>query len=199
MDTLRQLVQRNRSYRRFDPSRPITPDLLTAWLDNTRLTPSARNLQSLRYAISCTPDTNTRIFAALKWAGYLPDWNPAPAEQPSAYIIFCNDRRLTTVTPQIDLGIQAQTLLLSAVEAGYGGCILLAFDKPLITRILDLPSHLDPVLVVALGTPAERCVIDTLPAPATPDTPPTSDIRYYRDASDTHHVPKRPLAELIIK
>lgn len=185
----KQLVLRNRSYRRFLSEKNISREQLSEWLDSARQTPSARNLQSLKYALSYDADTNAKIFGELKWAGYLPDWNPALSEQPAAYVVFCNDKNLSAVTPQIDLGIQAQTLLLAAVEAGYGGCILLAFNKVNVASILSLPSHLDPVLVVALGVPAEQCVID----PVIDD-----NIRYYRDSSDIHHVPKRPLSSLII-
>ena len=187
---LKDLVMHNRSYRRFDSNVIIDRELIIEWLDSARCTASARNLQSLRYAVAADKATNEKIFGELKWAGYLPDWTPSATEQPAAYVVFCNDKNLAAATPQIDLGIQAQTLLLSAVESGFGGCILLAFNKVNVAEILQLPSHLDPVLVVALGCPAEHCEI----APVKED----GDIRYYRDAESNHYVPKRSLKELIV-
>lgn len=189
--TLKELVIKNRSYRRFDTGRQITRSQLAGWLDLARQTASARNMQSLKYTLSCDAETNGKIFAQLKWAGYLPDWNPSETEQPTAYVVFCNDKRLAAATPQIDLGIQAQTLLLAATEAGFGGCILLAFNKEKVTEIFGLDDGLTPVLVVALGYPAEQCVVETVSE--------NSDIRYYRDDKDIHHVPKRTLDELIVK
>lgn len=188
--TLEELVMRNRSYRRFDTNGRIANGQLLGWLDVIRRTASGRNMQSLKYALSYDEETNGKIFAQLKWAGYLPDWNPSESEQPAAYVVFCNDSRLSAATPQIDLGIQAQTLLLAAAESGYGGCMLLAFNKERISEILSLPANLTPCMVVALGLPAERCVIEPLPD--------TGDIRYYRDADGVHHVPKRSLADLVV-
>lgn len=186
---LKDLVMKNRSYRRFDTGSRIDKTAIHSWLDLARQTASARNLQSLKYAVATDAAVSRQIFRELKWAGYLPDWDPSADEQPAAYVVFCNDKDIAPATPQIDLGIQAQTLLLAATEAGYGGCIILAFNKPNVARILELPAHLDPVLVVALGLPAEQCRIVPLA---------DNDIRYYRLPDQTHCVPKRPLTDLII-
>jgi len=44
--------------------------------------------------------------------------------------------------------------------------------------------------VIALGKPAETCLIEPLGQ--------DGDIRYYRDAEGIHHVPKRSLDDLIV-
>lgn len=66
---------------------------------------------------------------------------------------------------------------------------MLAFNKANVAQILSLPECLDPVLVVALGRPAERCVITDVV---------DGDIRYYRDEAGVHFVPKRSMDELVI-
>ena len=53
-----------------------------------------------------------------------------------------------------------------------------------------MPSHLTPVLVVALGEPDETVVLEDLPA--------DGRTAYYRDENGVHHVPKRTLDALII-
>ena len=58
-----------------------------------------------------------------------------------------------------------------------------------LSRALALPEHLAIVLVIALGRPVETVVLE--------DRPRGGSIRYYRDAEQTHHVPKRTVAELI--
>ncbi|RLC39426.1 MAG: nitroreductase, partial [Candidatus Coatesbacteria bacterium] len=50
--------------------------------------------------------------------------------------------------------------------------------------------HLEILLVLALGKPAERVVIE----PVGED----GDTKYYRDEEGVHHVPKRSLDEIII-
>jgi len=45
-------------------------------------------------------------------------------------------------------------------------------------------------LVIALGKPVETVVLEDLPT--------DGSIRYYRDAQQVHHVPKRSLQDLIV-
>jgi hypothetical protein len=52
-------------------------------------------------------------------------------------------------------------------------------------------THFKIQLVIALGKPSEKVVIE--------DLEPGGDIKYWRDENDIHHVPKRTLEELIIK
>jgi hypothetical protein len=44
--------------------------------------------------------------------------------------------------------------------------------------------------VIALGKPAETCVIE----PVGKD----GDVKYYRDADGVHHVPKRSMEDLLV-
>ncbi len=190
MTVLRDLVLRNRSYRRFDATHRIDRDTLVSLVDLARHTASAANRQPLRYLLSSDPATNDRIFPHLGWAAYLEDWpGPAPHERPTAYIVLCID---TTVTREwwCDDGIAAQTILLGAAERGLGGCMIGAIRKGPLREALDIPEHLLIRLVLALGKPAEAVVIE--------DLPPGGDVRYWRDEQGVHHVPKRPLDELIL-
>jgi nitroreductase len=85
---IKELVLKNRSYRRFYEDHPIEIDTLRALVDLARLSPSAANLQPLKYLLSNDPHKNSLIFPHLAWAGYLKDWpGPMEGERPSAYII----------------------------------------------------------------------------------------------------------------
>ncbi|MDF1572543.1 MAG: nitroreductase family protein [Bacteroidales bacterium] len=189
MSTLRSLLLQNRSYRRFDASRNITTEALHEMIDAARLSASARNAQPLKYFLANTHETNEKIFPTLAWAGYLSDWpGPEPGERPSAYIVQLHD---TTIPGNYfcDDGIAAQSILLTAVEKGLGGCIIASVKKEQLSQALDLPKHLEIIQVIALGKPAEKVVLEEMKA---------GDIKYWRDENDVHHVPKRPLEELII-
>jgi nitroreductase len=191
MTTLRDLVLRNRSYRRFDASYPIQHETLVELVGLARCTPSATNRQPLKYILSADQKTNDRIFPCLAWAAYLKDWKgPAPGERPTAYIVILIDDTLTKDW-WCDDGIAAQTILLGAVEKGLGGCIIGSINKERLQQELAIPEHLNIRLVVALGKPAERVVLE--------DLEPGGDFRYWRDAEGVHHVPKRTLAELIVR
>ena len=49
--TVRQLVQANRSYRRFNESVTLNEEMLTQWVDTARICMSAVNLQPLKYRL----------------------------------------------------------------------------------------------------------------------------------------------------
>ena len=187
---LKTLIQQNRSYRRFHQDVPITLEHLRAWVELARLSASAANRQPLKFVLSSTPERNARIFPCLRWAGYLPEWGgPVEGERPAAYIIILGDTHISA-NAGVDPGIAAQSILLGAVEASFGGCMLGAIDRETLRAELALPEHLEILLVLALGKPKETVVIDPVGE--------NGDIRYWRDAQGIHHVPKRALEELII-
>jgi nitroreductase len=90
-----------------------------------------------------------------------------------------------------DHGIAAQSILLGAADRGLGGCMIGSIDRDALRKKLDIDDHLQILLVIALGRPAERVVLE--------DMTPQTGIEYYRDQQGIHHVPKRPLDQIIIK
>ncbi len=188
--SLKEIVTRNRSYRRFHQERRVSGEMLTSLVELARLTASGRNLQVLKYAVVNDPMGCAALYPALAWAGYLKEWDgPAEGERPSAYIVLCCD---TAIGPENkwDEGIAAQTILLGAVEAGLGGCMIGSIRREEIVRTLGLPENLTPVLVVALGVPKEGVVIVPVR---------DGDVKYYRDEAGVHYVPKRSLDDILIK
>ena len=80
---LKDLILKNRSYRRFYQSEKISEAQLTEWVDLARCSPSARNAQSMKYILSTSPSLNADIFDQLAWAGHLLSWKgPAERERP---------------------------------------------------------------------------------------------------------------------
>lgn len=187
---LKNLVLKNRSYRRFDNSVAIPMATLEELAALARICPSAANKQPLRFILSTSKADNDAIFDCLKWAAYLKDWDgPAPAERPSAYIIMLNTAKDWDFA-KFDLGIAAQTMLLGAVEKALGGCILGAIDREKLRAHFSLDQELEIGLVLALGKPAEDVRIVDLPA--------DGSIRYYRDEAGVHYVPKRSQTDLVL-
>lgn len=187
---LKRLITKNRSYRRFHQDHKIERQTLAELIDLARLCPSGANLQPLKYILSCGAEKNTLIFEQLVWAGYLKDWaGPADGERPSAYIIILGDTEITK-TFGCDHGITAQSILLGAVEKGLGGCMVGSIHRKELAKTLDISPRYEILLVLALGKPKEQVTIES--------TEITGDIKYYRDDKQIHHVPKRPLDEIII-
>jgi len=187
---IKDLILKNRSYRRFYQEVAIEPETLRELIDLARLSASSANKQPLKYILSCDPQTNALIFPLLSWAGYLKDWpGPSEGERPSAYIIVLGDTEISQ-SFGCDHGIAAQSILLGAIEKGLGGCMIASVQKNELRKALSIPPRYEILLVLALGKPKETVVIEKVG--------PTGDIRYWRDSEGVHHVPKRSLDELII-
>ena len=185
---LYDLINKTRSFRRFKENEPIGLETLHHLVELARLAGSARNVQPLKYILINGPAVNARVFPHLGWAGYLKDWSgPEKGERPAAYIVCLLDTRLSREA-ECDLGIATQNILLGASEKGLGGCRI-ASISPGLKNVLDLDEHLQILLVIALGKPAETVLLD--------ERVPGGDITYWRDAAGVHHVPKRPRQEII--
>ncbi|MFH0760482.1 MAG: nitroreductase family protein [Bacteroidota bacterium] len=186
---LADLVRKNRSYRRFDSSVSVPAEMLMGLVELARLCPSSRNQQALKFILVNDTDRCALIFRTLAWAGYLKDWpGPDENERPTGYVVILGDTRLASKF-DIDLGIVAQTMILGAVEHGFGGCMFSSIKREELRNLFSIPDFFEILLVLAVGKPVETVVIDEMT---------DGDIRYWRDENQVHHVPKRILANLIV-
>lgn len=188
---IKDLIKKNRSYRRFHQDRRVDVATLRELVDLARLSGSAANLQPLRYILACDPQINAQIFACLGWAAYLKNWpGPEEGEQPPAYIIILSDTAKANDYIGYDCGIASQSILLGAVEKGLAGCMLGSINREKLRNILDIETQFKILLVIALGEPQEEIVIETVGQ--------DNNIRYWRDDKGMHHVPKRKLSDIIV-
>lgn len=184
----KDLLVHDRSVRRFDETRVIDEDTLSHLVELTRFCASGRNLQPLRYRPVTSPAERDALFPLLAWAGYLPDWDgPEPGERPSAYLVQCLDTRLTT-NPLCDNGLQLQAITLGATALGIGCCIIKSFNMEKTRELLNLPPWARIEYILALGFPREAVTIEEF----------DGDVRYYRTPDGVHHVPKRPLSDIVL-
>jgi nitroreductase len=189
--TIKDLITKNRSYRRFYQDTDVSLETLRELVDLARLSASGANKQPLKYFLSADPQKNATIFPTLAWAGYLKDWQGAQeGEKPSAYIIILGDKTISQ-SFGCDHGIAAQSILLGATERGLGGCIIGSIRRNELSQLLNIPDQFEILLVIALGKPKEKVVIETMGS--------EGDYKYWRDEQDIHHVPKRPLDEIILE
>ncbi len=187
---IRDLIIRNRTCRRFHQEVPIELETLRELVDLARLSASAANRQPLKYILSGDPEKNARIFPHLGWAGALRDWpGPAEGERPSAYIIILLDTEIKMVAG-CDHGIAAQSIMLGASERGLGGCIHGSAKKAELSKALGIPPRYEILLVLSLGKPKEKAVLETIGT--------DGNFTYWRDSDNVHHVPKRRLDDIII-
>lgn len=184
------LIRKNRSCRRFYQDFTVELNTLRELVDLARLSPSASNLQPLKYILSCDSQKNSLIFPHLAWAGYLKDWpGPIEGERPSAYIIILGDTEIAQ-SFGCDHGIAAQSILMGAAERGLGGCIIGSIQRQGIRMSLNIPIRYEILLVLAIGKPKEIIKLETVGS--------SGEIKYWRDQEGIHHVPKRSLDDVVI-
>jgi nitroreductase len=187
---LKEIIKKNRSYRRFDQSHRIDTGILEGLIDLARLSASGANRQPLKYLIYTGEDDCARIFPTLLWAAYLKEWDgPEEGERPSGYIVILGDKSIAEGFG-VDHGIAAQSIMLGAAELGLGGCMIASIRKEQLRDELSIPGHYDILLVLAIGKPTENVIIEGVK---------DGDIKYWRDSNQNHHVPKRDLKDLILK
>lgn len=191
-DELRRLMISNRTVRRFDGSRPVSPADLEKLVELVRYTPSGRNAQPLKYRIVTDAEERERVYPLLKWAGYFTEWDgPEPAERPAAYLVQCLDTDYGRDC-LCDDGLQLEAITLGMHTLGLAGCIIKAFNHVAIAEELKLDSRLVPRYMLAIGYPVEEVRIEDMTGAK------DADFKYYRTPDGVHHVPKRPLSELIV-
>ncbi len=190
---IKATVQANRSFRTFDKGRAVSKLELLELIDLARLTPSAVNAQPLKYKLVWEQDICDKLTEVTAWAAALRQLKlPPEGSEPTAYIVVCLDETSRIIPPahMIDVGIVAQTILLGATEKGLGGCMLRSFKADAVKEVLSLPTTAQPLMLIAIGKPAEHVKIVELGM--------DGSTSYYRDDNGVHCVPKRSIFELII-
>ncbi len=180
---IKDLIARNRSYRRFDQE-AIRIETLRELVDLARQSASGANLQPLKYILSCGSRMNAVIAPSIGLGG-----NPPAGERPTAYVIILGDKSIRE-NFGCDHGIAAQSILLGAAERGLGGCIVGNVKRDDLRQSLSIPAGLEILLVLAIGKPKETSVIEAKGA--------DGSVKTYVDSSGVRHVPKRSLSELIV-
>lgn len=199
LDTFDALVRRARTCRRFDESMRVPREFLLELAELAHLAPCGANAQRLRFHVVSGAEDCARVFDELAWAGALKDWSgPDEGERPTGYIAILAERAVpgkpAAPITEVDTGIAAQTMMLAARSATpeVAACMFKAFTPHAIAAMgLDSDKY-ELKLIMAFGVPAETQVIDAI------DSNPDGSINYWRDEAQMHHVPKRPLADVLL-
>ncbi len=176
-----------RTIRKFKQD-PIPDEVLAACANNARLSSSASNSQPIRYVVVKDPAMVAKMQPLVKWAGKLPPelGVPGPDQRPTAFIALPKAGGVPAFS-DIDLGIAAHAIVLTAWEAGVGSCMMGAIDREAIKSLLQIPADWELKLVIALGYPGVESTVEEAH---------DGNIAYYLDENRNYHVPKLPLDEV---
>lgn len=150
------LVLKKRSSIRKYEQKEIEKEKLEKILSAALLAPSAGNLQSYKIYVVKSPALKKEISEACYGQDFI---NEAPV-----VLIFCADRerayskyeeRGYDLYATQDATIAAAYAQLAAAAENLGSVWIGAFDPLEVSRLLSLPSHFVPVVILPIGYPAE--------------------------------------------
>ena len=181
-----KLRRTTRKFRQDDISKENIYDII----DAARVAPTGANLQSLKYMIVSDRELREKMFPYIKYAGYLPDWNPTFDRCPPVFIVVLNDTGIKpTDKCEVDCGSAIMSMCLAATEKGIGSCWLGAISRPELKEILKIEDKYDITYLLGIGYPDQDAI----------EVPMTDSIKYYFDENGTVCVPKRSMEEIVIK
>jgi nitroreductase len=121
-------------------------------LEAGRISPSAVNYQP-RYFIVVRGENVENLRAC-----YTREWfKTAPV-----YIVVCSDKTKSwkrgdgKSSSDIDAAIAADHITLAATGIGLATCWVCNFNKPELCKVLSLPEHVEPVVVLPIGYPDDQ-------------------------------------------
>ncbi len=182
-------LKRRRTVRKFKQE-ALDRKCIVKMIDMARLSPSAGNMQSLKYCIVDLKEERNAIFKHTKYAGYIPNWNPEFSESPVAYIVVLNDKTIRTTDSliQCDCGLAMMAISLAAFEMGIDSCILGAINRKEIAQILNIDSKYEILYIIGLGKSSQTNVqVDD-----------NFNVKYVLDEKGNFTVPKRNLENVIL-
>lgn len=144
-----KLVSKRYSVRSFQ-STPVEKEKLEKVLEAARLAPSAVNYQPWHLYVV----TQKELLQKLQEA-YPRNW----FAQAPVVIVACGDHSQSWKRGDgkdycdVDLAIAVDHITLAAADLGLGTCWIGAFDAKLVHEVLELPEHMEPLVMLPIGYP----------------------------------------------
>ena len=150
MDALEAIFTR-RSIRAYT-SEPVSEEDLKAILEAAMNAPSASNRQPWHFIVV---DDRSKLDAIMEVHPY----SDMLAQAPLA-IVVCGDTKVSSSYWQQDCSAATENILLAARALGLGTVWLGVYPREDrvrgISRLFQLPAHVKPLAVIAVGHPAEE-------------------------------------------
>ncbi len=151
--TFIELAKRRYSCRNYD-LRPVEKDKLELILEAGRIAPSAVNYQPWHFIVNQGKENLKKIYGV-----YHREWlQTAPC-----VIVVCGDHNQSWKRKQdgkdhcdIDIAIAVDHMTLQATELGLATCWICNFDKEKTIETLNLPSYLEPIVILPVGYPLDQ-------------------------------------------
>lgn len=140
-----EIVKDRRSVRKYKKE-PVPMEKLMLLVEAARWAPSAGNSQPWEFVLINDEDM----------VGALRAVSPGWLFEAPALIVLCINKKRETDWSYIDVGAAMQNILLCAHSLGLGCCPIGSFVVQVLRELLELPEHLEPVLLITVGYPDEN-------------------------------------------
>jgi nitroreductase len=154
MDFL-QLAKSRYSSRKYKEM-SVEDDKLNYVLEAGRVAPSAVNYQPVFFVVvRCENLINVRECYQREW------FKTAPM-----CIVVCSDHSKSWKrgdgkdSADIDVAIATDHITLAATSIGLATCWVCNFNKPKLAEVLNLPDHIEPVVVLPIGYPEDAADVE---------------------------------------
>jgi len=143
------VIKGRRSIRAYKDT-PIPRELIERILETGQWAPSPSNVQSWRFIVVKEP-------AGLRT---LKDLSPGFPRKAAAAIVVCSNTRaiepFDDVIAAEEAAMAVENMMLMAYSLELGTCPVDSFSRVGISALLEIPEHIRPIILVALGYPDER-------------------------------------------
>jgi nitroreductase len=141
-------VLRKRKSVRSYVSDPVPDEALLTILEGARLAPSAGNIQPWHFIVIKDNETRGKIAKGCRYGKFL-------SESP-VVIIACGNKQASSHWYPVDTAIALEHVVLGATAIGLGTCWIGMFNEQEIRTLVNLPTHLEIIALLALGYPREK-------------------------------------------
>ena len=147
-----ELARNRYSCRQYD-AREVEVEKLELVLEAGRVAPSAVNFQPWHFYVIRGAENLQQLHAV-----YHREWfRTAPC-----VVVICGDHGASWKRKDgkdhcdIDVGIVAVHMTLQATDLGLATCWICNFDPEMTRELLELPDHLEPMVLLPLGYPLDQ-------------------------------------------
>lgn len=152
---LMEAITKRRSVRKY-LEKDVADDVVKKLIEIGNLAPSAGNLQARDFIVVREKKTREALARAALNQEFV-------AEAPVDIVVCTNEKKIwrygsrgKTLYTYQDSAASAMLIMLAALEYGLGSCWVGAFDEDAVRKILQIPEHARPVIIIPLGYPAEQ-------------------------------------------
>ncbi len=154
-DNILETIRNRRSVREFQ-EKEIPEEIVDELIEALIWAPSAGNLQSRKFYFIFNQEIKEKLAEAALGQNFI--------KQAPLVIVGCTDDKIAfrygergkNLYSICDVAASIENLMLLATELGLGACWVGAFDEERVSRILNLPENLRPIVIVPMGYPAEK-------------------------------------------